>query len=189
TYAPAFRASWVPNAEINAVRFTGSAFEPINASVYAGFQVADRAIRVDVTSDAARYVPGGHATISVRTRRADGTPIQASVVIRVIDEKLYASDQAVSVDTLQALYAPVESGVIGIAWSHRTPVPRGETGGGDTTGGGGDDGGRDDFRDAVAFREVTTDASGRGTLSSALPDDLTSWRLSASAIDTAFRAG
>ena len=49
TYATAFRASWVPNAEVNAVRFTGSRYEPISSAVYAGFTRADRAIRVDVT--------------------------------------------------------------------------------------------------------------------------------------------
>ncbi len=46
-----------------------------------------------------------------------------------------------------------------------------------------------DFRDWLLFQRVTTGADGRATVTVDLSDDLTSWRVSASAVDTAYRAG
>ena len=59
-------------------------------------------------------------------------------------------------------------------------------GGGDTTGGGGD---RVNFRDALLFKTIVTDARGRGSVSFPLSDDLTSWRVTASAITSRLEAG
>ena len=48
---------------------------------------------------------------------------------------------------------------------------------------------RDDFRDSVVFQLVSTGANGRGSVSFDLPDDLTSWHISATAIASDLRAG
>jgi hypothetical protein len=55
---------------------------------------------------------------------------------------------------------------------------------GDTTGGG-----RDDFRDSALFTLVSTGADGRGSVAFDLPDDLTSWHVSATAVASDLRAG
>ena len=183
-YVTSFKAWAVPNMQIDAVRFTRDGYVG-TVSLEPAFRQSDRALQIDLTADAARYVPGGRVTIGIRTRDAAGAPVAATVVLRAIDEKLYSIGAASADDPLAELYMSVGSGILGTVHTHR--LPRGDTGGGDTTGGGGDD--RDDFRDSLLFTTVDTDASGRGTVSFKLSDDLTSWRVSASGITKGLQAG
>ena len=149
------------------------------------FKLDDRRLNVAVTPDAARYEPGGRVDLTVRTTDGAGHPVLASVVVRVIDEKLYAIQAASDIDPLDALYEFVSNGIVATAWSHRAPTTD-FGGGGDTTGGGG---GREDFRDWLLFRLVTTGADGTAHVSFDLSDDLTSWRASAAAVDGSLQAG
>ncbi len=173
-----------PNLNIGGVRFTGTGYVG-TVWFQADFRVADRGLRVELTTDAARYAPGGTATVQVRTRTAAGDPVAATVVLRAVDEKLFAIGAATEEDPLAELYAGVGSGVAGTYRSHRDP--EGQPEGGDTTGGGGDD--RDDFRDSLLFETITTGADGRGSTSFRLSDDLTSWRVTAAAVTRGLQAG
>ena len=177
-------ASWaVPNVDISAVRFTGRGF---TAAVYdASFRLADRRLDVRLSRGAARYAPGGRATIGIRTLDSNGKPVSATVVLQAVDEKLFSIGAAEGTDPLAELYATLPSGMVGSYSSHHPPAPSAE--GGDTTGGGGDD--RDDFRDSLLFEAVTTGSDGRGSVSFDLSDDLTSWRVSASAVSRSLQAG
>jgi len=184
TFSTAFGSGSVPNETIQSVRFTGTTYEVADDFV-ATFQIDARRLKVTVTPDAARYEPGGRVDLAVRATDGGGHPVVASVVVRVIDEKLYAIDAAAEVDPLDALYEPVSNGIVATAWSHRTPTSDFGGGGGDTTGGGG----REDFRDWVLFRLVTTGSDGSAHVAFDLSDDLTSWRASAAAVDGSLRAG
>ena len=88
-------------------------------------------------------------------------------------------------DPLNDLYVPLASAIVGTYASHHSPRPGFE--GGDTTGGGGDD--RNDFRDSLLFQAITTGADGRGSVKFTLSDDLTSWRVSATAFSADLEAG
>jgi len=112
-----------------------------------------------------------------------GKPVAADVVVQGIDEKLYTLGLAQDVDPVDRLMTGVASGFAAQYQSHDIPVPNG--GGCGDSGGGG----RSDFRDVVAFQRITTDASGNGSLSFKLPDDLTSWHLSATAVSGGLDAG
>ncbi len=171
-----------PNLEIGAVRFTGDRYL-VAGGYTAAFRQTDRAITVDLATDAERYAPGGQVTLDVTTRDAAGKPVAATVIVRVVDEKLFAIDGAVEADPLGQLYAFVSRGIRATYASHRSPVGREE--GGDTTGGGG----RDAFADAVLFKAVETGADGRAAVTFRLSDDLTAWRISAAAVDAALGAG
>jgi hypothetical protein len=171
-----------PNVEIGAVRFTGTGY--VDAGRFqARFRSSDRAITVDLQPDKARYAPREQVTVGVRTRDAQGDPIPATVVLRAVDEKLFAIGAASVDDPLGELYASVKAGIRATYLSHRGPGNRGE--GGDTAGGGGDD----QFRDTVLFRAVETGADGRASVTFGLSDDLTSWRVGASAIGSGLEAG
>ena len=177
-----FPAWGPPNVEIGAVRFTGTGY--VDAGRFrARFRSADRAITVDLRPDRARYAPRDEVTLAVRTRDAQGDPIAATVVLRAVDEKLFAIGAANEDDPLGELYASVEAGVRATYVSHRGPGNRGE--GGDTAGGDGDDA----FRDTVLFRAVETGADGRASVTFRLSDDLTSWRVGASAFGAGLEAG
>ena len=162
-YVTTFHDWATPNLGIGGVRFTGRGYTVVGFE--AQFRIGDRALSVDLTPKAARYAPGATATVDVRTRDAAGRGVAASVVLRAVDEKLFTIGAASEDDPLNELYAPVESGVTGSYASHAAPANLGE--GGDTTGGGGED--RQDFRDAVLFRMVQTDANGRAPCPSMSP--------------------
>jgi len=187
TFRTAFTAASVPNIEIAAVRFTGSGFEAANPYT-AQIDPEQRTMAISLTADKAHYQPGDTANVTISTLGPGGKPVAASVFVRAVDEKLYAIGAAVTDDPVGQLYAGVPDGVIGTAQSHRTPVADNGGGGGDTTGGGGGDG-RTDFRDWLVAKVVHTDASGHATVSIPLSDDLTSWRIAATAVDSRLDAG
>jgi hypothetical protein len=146
---------------------------------------AERTLGVELTADRARYKPGDRATVTVATTDPDGRPVAADVVIRGVDEKLFEMGAALDIDALAQLLSPTGDGLIQSYASHPLPMPENQYGCGDTTGGGG----RDDFRDSVVFELISTGPDGHGRVSFDLPDDLTSWHVSATAIAADLRAG
>jgi hypothetical protein len=184
-----FGADDVPSTDIWAVRFTGSTFTPVEGAYAADFDHEQRRLTVTLRPDRARYAPGETVVLDVRTSDAKGTPVAAAIVIRAVDEKLYAIGDAVNEDPLWALYSEyVPSMLLWTHASHPVPFDRGdECGCGDTMGGGDDV--RSDFADVVMFRKVTTNAAGHARVSFRLSDDLTSWRVSGSATTSLPEAG
>lgn len=176
-----------PGFSITGVRFTGSGYVE-SPEFYAAFRQSDREITVGLTTNADRYDPGAEVTMTVTTRDRTGSPIPATVVLRAVDQKLFAMGGAGAADPLGALYGGLGSGIVVTYRSHHEPRERG---GQDTAGGGGDEsgGGRQDFRDSVLFREVDTGTDGRAVLTFRVADDLTSWRVGASAFGEGPAAG
>ena len=185
--AQRFTASSVPGVGIYAVRFTGVGYEAAGTPYTAAFRAEDRRLTVALTPDKPRYAPGDHATLTVRTTNGRGNPVAASVFVRVIDEKLYAMGYADDEDPLGVLYQQLDSGLLGVGWTHETPSQTYDGGGGDTTGGGGE--ARTDFRDWLVARLVRTGANGLATVAVDLSDDLTSWHVTGSGVTTALLAG
>ena len=168
------------------VRFTGTTYAP-KAATWAVLDPGKRELRVDVTADRSRYRPGEDVTLTVRTRDRAGDPVAAIVLVRAVDEKLFAMGGASVPYPLEDLYRGVDSGILRLTATHQVPGDFGPEGeGGDTTGGGE---ARSDFRDTIAFQVVRTDASGTATLPISLSDDLTSWHVTAAAVTTSLQAG
>ncbi len=182
-----FRAGDEPNLGFDAVWFTGRDYLVLGTAT-ANLRTADRRITVTLTADRDRYAPGDSATVTVRTVDGAGRPVPASVLLRGIDEKLLAMGVAAFSDPLDLIYRRLPVGLLrGPVVSH-TPWRPGDGGGkGSTTGGGGGD--RSDFRDALPTQMVTTTADGRATISLQLPDDITGWRIAATAITATRLAG
>ena len=177
-----FQAWGPPNVAYSSVRFTGRGYV-VAAGYTAIFRVDDRAMTVKLTTDRARYAPGETARLSVETRGPDGRPMPSTVVLRAIDEKLFTIGAAAANDPLTGLYEFLDSGVVATYATHRGPSGRPEgadTGGGDTDGA---------PRDAILFRAVDTDQSGRATVTMPLPSDLTSWRVLGAAVGSGLEAG
>jgi hypothetical protein len=193
-FTDTFRAEWVPNVSLAAVRFTGKTYEPAISPYTLSFDATERELTVTVATDAERYRPGERATVSLATADAAGQPVEATVFVRVIDEKLYAMDWAMTTtEPLWPLYLEVGDGIIRTYATQLHPVPPAQgcyEEGGSTTGGG--DGSmpwRDDFRDVLLFARVRTGTDGRGSASFVISDDLTSWRVTAAAVTADLQAG
>jgi hypothetical protein len=202
TFTGTFTEADVPSLSIGAAWFDGAAGGVASvywgcgayiATVEARIDPASRSISVSLAADAARYRPGERVTLAVRTTDAAGKPVQASIVLRAVDEKLYAIGGALEGDAAGDLYwwMPGEDGIVATLASHPLPVYRENTG--ETCGPGAFGregvGSRDDFRDTLLFKRVTTGADGRATVSFDLSDDLTSWRISATAISRRLEVG
>ena len=189
TFRTTFTAASVPSVRITAVRFNGYGYDLAVSSFRAQLRLADRTLTVQVTPDKARYRPGrdgerddpdprsgqeagggqrlrpGRGREAVRDgRRVPGRPARGRCT------------------------TDVNEGIIAWAASHRTPGD--DYGDGkDTTGGGGDGDGRSDFRDWLVARMITTGIDGTARVTVPLSDDLTSWHVSAAAVDAALEAG
>jgi hypothetical protein len=181
----AFTDADLPSLTVRAIRLTPAGYVVLND---ADIQVdADAsAMEVTVRPDLARYAPGEEVTLAITTTGPDGEPLAADVIVQAIDLKLYAIGAAETVD-VSALMRPVQSGFLSSYASHRVPTPASDCGFGATTGGG--DEPRDDFEDVAAFELVSTGSDGRGSAMFELPDDLTSWAVSATAVGDALRIG
>ncbi len=178
-----FTVADLPSLNVLAVRFgTGGYF--VTNQILLRADAQSRTLNVELTTGRARFAPGDTATVTIRTSDPSGAPVSSDVVIRGIDEKLHQIGAADDIDALATLLNPVSDGLLQSATTHVVPRSDIYDGCGDTSGGG-----RDDFRDSAVFRLVSTDAQGLATVSFPLPDDITSWHISATAIDDQLRAG
>ena len=143
----------------------------------------DKRLTITLTPDKARYRPGGQVSIRVTTTDPAGRPVAADVVVTGVDEKLYAQGLAFDEDPVDTLMASQAAGFLQTYTTHWHP--RLIEGGCGATGGGG----RDDFRDAVTFQHVTTDANGNGVIEFDASDDLTSWHMTAMGFTSGLDAG
>jgi len=108
------------------------------------------------------------------------------VLLSAVDEaifRLQGESFFYDLDILETLYTHVSSGILRTYASHQYPVSSSgaEKGGGD--------GERDDFKDVALFQSVTTDARGRAAVTFQLPDNITSWRVTALAVSPDLYAG
>lgn len=203
TFTGTFTDADVPSVTIGAAWFDGSAGGFADGTAWgcggslpfveAHFDPASRPVSVQLTSDAAGYRPGQTVTLAVQTTDTDGMPVRSSVVLRAIDEKLYAIGGAGAIDAPSDLYwwSADENGIAAQAVSHGVPVyvPPADFTCGPGAGYREEVSTRDDFRDTLLFRRVTTGADGRATVTFDLSDDLTAWRVSATAIGSGLEVG
>lgn len=207
---------YLPEVEVIGVLFNGEGYE-IAQSIIPGVVQEDYAIDLELATDKTSYQPGDEVTVSVVARTKDGLAVtDGRVNISIVDEALFAlSDQVI--DPLGYLYGWVGSGLSQMTTSHNNldqggnyPMVRGygmeETAKADFAG---DQvmsesmtanvsdvfespasiEVRTDFKDTAIFKTLKLDGQGRGVIQFTLPDNVTSWRLTAAAISESLNAG
>jgi len=213
-----FAEEHVPNITVFAYHFNGHVYRggwQMNQRLR--FNSQSRALQINVSADQETYRPGDMSTLSVTITDMDGNPKAANVNISVVDEALFALRDH-HVDTLSALYQGISDGRLFSMSTHRTFRSEGtdETWG---TGGmtryslamsddadmsmemaadapaaqaTGADGGthlREVFMDTAIFASQRTNERGQADISFRLPDNITSWRVTISAISNDLYAG
>jgi hypothetical protein len=181
-----FDADDVPGVSIMGVRFTGETYQEASFPYLARFNPEERELRIHVEPDSERYVPGDDATLRVTTTDRDGVPVAAEVLLSAVDEAVFVLEDSYSDyqrDILTALYTPLSSGILRTYASHFYPFenPQAERGG--------DGGPRSDFKDVALFERVQTDSDGKASITFKLPDNLTSWRITAVGVSDLALAG
>ncbi|KAA3664089.1 MAG: hypothetical protein DWQ04_07490, partial [Chloroflexi bacterium] len=151
------------------------------ASVNLSIPVTNKTLLVTITPDKDEYAPGEEATVTVRITNPAGTPVSAEVSLAVVDEAIFSLSNDLSGPMFDAFY--FERANLVRTYDSMSPVRLlvGGLGGG---GGGGDLAGnpRSNFQDTAKwFPVLHTDFNGEATVTFTLPDNLTSWRLTAKA--------
>lgn len=175
-YQLSLREQDLPATNLRAVYFDGRTYQ--ETSDYAiRVDPQSRTLKVTVTPDQERYRPGEQVNLAIAVTDRHGRPVQAQVNLSVVDEALFALRQQ-QVDLPERLYGEyIPSGILRTRSTHQEPL-------GFAPGGKGGDGPRlrTQFTDSPYFATVATDAAGKATASFAVPDNLTSWRLTYQAV-------
>lgn len=159
-----------------------------SASVELKVPVTGKTLNVTITPDKSTYGPRDEATFTVRVTDQNGSPVQAQVSLGVVDEAIYALSPELSGPMFEAFYYQRDNIVRG----YNSMAPTRALWAGGRGGGGGDTTGnpRSEFADTAAwYPALVTDASGQVAVTLTLPDNLTSWRISARAVTLATQVG
>ncbi len=173
-----FTNDHVPNMTLWGIAFIDGAFQDFTTYCY--FDTTSRNATVQVTTDQKTYAPGATAKVNVAVTDPAGKPLSnARVTLDIVDEALYAATwNSINNDPKDGLYRPVSNGII---LTHKSLERVDMYASGAEKGGGGGDANqvRTNFKDTAAYTVVTTDANGKASASIQLPDNITSWRVTA----------
>ena len=142
-------------------------------------------LQVTVTPERKKALPGQKTTVEVAVKDAAGRPRAAEVTLWAVDEGVLALTGEATPDPLTRLYAAIARGVDERALMDALVRRRAGEEKGDAGGGGGEHGmTRSNLRD-VAFWQaaIQLPADGKARHTFTLPDNLTTWRIMAVAID------
>ncbi|MCC8123519.1 MAG: hypothetical protein LIO58_08255, partial [Oscillospiraceae bacterium] len=200
-YTFSFADQHIPNIYVYAYCFDGLQYQN-TYRMYKNltFQSESKALNLTITPDQDAYAPGDACTVRIAVTDANGVPKQANVNLSVVDEALFAL-QDYSVDPLQTLYSTVQAGIsftyathayiqlYGYLTSGSGGTSMAESADADTGGSSNQANLRETFLDTAFFDTIQTDAHGQAAYTFVLPDNITSWRLTAAGISKDLYAG
>ncbi len=179
-------------------------FDPESGYTDIGFAEAEydtekSRLSFEISTDKEEYAPGESCEITVKVFGPDGTPAAANVNISVVDEALFELSDYVP-NTLEQLYGRFYSTLNEVYSSHQMlkyESPMAAEAAFATGGGGSNDSAssrdaarvRSEFKDTASFISLKTDENGIASASFTLPDNITSWRATVSAVTDDMAAG
>ena len=210
-----FDEQHVPNTSVFAYHFNGHTYHTggqMRANLH--FNSANRNMILDISACQESYKPGDMSTITITATDLDGNPKAANINISLVDEALFAL-MDYTVDTLAMLYGSISNNLQVSMATHATFISDGiemeesaarqmygfaatadmaaaapATESDAAWAGGGDQARiRERFEDTAIFRSLRTNAQGQVSFTFQLPDNITSWRMTASGISTDLYAG
>ncbi|QUI21615.1 Ig-like domain-containing protein [Vallitalea pronyensis] len=181
-----YHSKYVPNAELHAIYFDGNSLHQAGHTIIQ-YDYEDEALAIQIETDKQNYKPGDQANVTVKVTDKDQKPVQGDVNVNIVDEAFLALYEDTS-DVLYNLYSSVyRSGLLG---EYLGAYNNTYGDGGPERGGEGEaDFIRSDFKNTADFITITTNAKGIGEASFTIPDNLTSWRITCTAMDKQLRAG
>ena len=203
-----FSPEHAPNVRVFAFHFNGHTYHTNWAmSQRLQFNTAGRELNIEITTCQEAYRPGDLATFTLRVTDMQGNPRAANINMSLVDEALFAL-RDYSVDTLASLFSNISDSLRLSMATHHTfessGLTRAETEVASPGAAGGSDMAMDSiatsydaedsqirqqFEDTAIFASLRTNAQGIATFTAPLPDNITSWRITASAISEDLYAG
>lgn len=142
-------------------------------------------IKVKVETDKSNYLPGQEATVKVSTVNAAGQPVPAEVSVGTVDEAIYAIRED-NVNLKDEFY-PMRYSSVSTTYSFpEVYLDNGDKAGANLK----NIALRKDFRDTAGWLpQVWTGPEGKAEVKVKLPDNLTTWRISARAVTDDTKVG
>ncbi len=186
-YKFSFESKFIPNIYVKGICFDSDGVYNAGLALFR-YEKEEKKLEIEVKSDKESYRPGDEVKLSVLVKDASGKPAASEVNISLVDEAYFALyDQYV--DTLGSIYdLTVSSGFLSEYLSYDPIDNFGDVmaeGGGE----GMDESVRKDFKDTALFTVVRTGADGKAEATFKMPDNLTSWRITAQAVTSDLYAG
>ncbi len=178
-YEMVFTSECLPNVRLYAAYFDGEHVYAIPACWFE-YDSSEKQLFIELAPSDETVKPGGNAEVKLTIRDAQGNPVESNFVLSVVDEAAFAVMEQYNVNPLTMLYRPiyVEEPVRYASYTDVRRMNLYAEGGGE----GGTDGLRENFKDTAAFITGKTDASGQAVVRFALPENLTSWRITVAAV-------
>ncbi len=166
-----------PNVYASVAFTQGKTFNSLSKSI--DVSPAHRLLKVKLTADKAVYEPGKTANWDIEVTDRKGKPVEAELSVGLVDEAVYAISKELAPNIGRFFYGhrpnPVRT-----AYSFPSRYLGGADKDGEDDAGGGV---RRDFKDTAFWKAVVrTDRAGKATVAVPLPDNLTTWRLTARAV-------
>lgn len=184
-----FEENFMPNVWVKAVWFNGEFYkESFSWSFRAGaglnlaFDYSQKELGVEIKPEKEKYLPGEEAKINFAVKNSAGAPQKTKLLVAAVDESLSDLGAIEKPQVLAGLYRTTGEGRLLSYLSHisfKAAMAEG--------GGGG--GARENFQNTALFREIDIGDDGKGELKFKLPDNITSWRITAIALDDSLGAG
>lgn len=144
--------------------------------------LTEKRLNVTVTPSTTTTAPGGSVAYTVRTAALDGTPVSTDLALGVVDESLYAIQEDRN-DPIRTFY-PRRWSTVQTAYSFPTIYLDGEDKTPKSVRV------RRNFEDTAGwFPNVHTDSSGVARVELKMPDNLTEWRATVTAVSSDTRIG
>lgn len=139
---------------------------------YFDFNEEERKVDIEITSDKEKYSPGDEVTLNVKTTN-NGTPVKSSVNLSVANEAVFETAGGDETNILKNIYAAKNYPV----YTFSTYLYNS----GNIFEGGGAEGEniRKNFGDTAYFETVETNSQGVATVKFTLPDNVTTYRVTA----------
>ena len=187
--------AWKPVTDVELDRYSLADSQLVIAAIDLPITLAHKTLDVTIIPDRAQYSPGDEATITLQVTNQQGIPVSAELSLAVVDEAIFSLSPDATPDMLDTFYFkrynrtqtfhslyPIRS-----LWYEGEPGGMGGGDGEDTSLSGQP---RRDFQDTAAwFPTLRTDDAGLVTVTVKLPDNLTSWRLTARAFTADTQVG
>lgn len=184
-----FKEEFIPNAIVNGIYYDGWTLNEARSCLITYDYKKTELLNIEFIIDETNYGPGEEVAVKIHVTDLEGNPIKCDVNLSVVDEAYFALYED-DTDPLSELYSyNYSSGLkrdsFFIYSGNESQFGSGaEKGGGD-----GYAALRSDYKNTAYFDVITTDASGKASTTFTLPDNLTSWRITATALSKDLKAG